>query len=58
MEDGDKIDKIIKIRRLKPRGISTDVLVLSPQEILDPIYKEMLISTRRCSRIARCYMMG
>ncbi len=46
MENDDKLSRIIEIRKLKPRGIETDILVLSPQEILDPIYREMLRNCR------------
>ncbi len=42
LEDRDRLKKILEIRSLKPRGISVDVLVLSPDEITDPLYWEML----------------
>ena len=42
LEDRDRLQKILEIRSLKPRGIPVDVLVLSPEEVTDPLYREML----------------
>ncbi len=39
---GDRYERIVEVRSLKPRGISVDLLVLSPEEIEDPYYREML----------------
>ena len=38
----DKIGVIEKLRRLKPRGISVDLVVFSLEELEDPIVREML----------------
>ena len=42
-ECGDKLEETIRARRLKPRGISVDVLVLCASELdEDPLVKQML----------------
>ncbi|MCD6348036.1 MAG: nucleotidyltransferase domain-containing protein [Candidatus Korarchaeota archaeon] len=40
--EGDRYERIVELRSLKPRGISVDLLILSPEEIEDPYYREML----------------
>ncbi len=38
--EGDVYERIVELRSLKPRGIPVDVIILSPEEVRDPCYRE------------------
>jgi len=38
----DKIEMVERLRRLKPKGIDLDLIILSVDEIKDPLVKKML----------------
>ena len=39
---GDKLQKTIEARSMKPRGISVDIVILCESELRDPIVRKML----------------
>ncbi len=39
---GDRIEAMVELRRLKPRGLSLDLIVLGEDELGDPLVAKML----------------